>query len=41
LVVVMEKSPDGDLKSLLKRATRFHTKSNSESLGCVFANVGT
>lgn len=39
-VVVMEKSPDGDLKSMLKRATRFHGNSNSSSLNLAIANAG-
>lgn len=39
-VVVMEKSPDGDLKSLLKRATWFHRNSNSSLLNRAFENTG-
>jgi len=39
-VVVMEKSPDRDLKSMLKRATRFHRSFNSSSLRDAFANTG-
>lgn len=39
-VVVMEKCKEGDLKSLMKRATRFHNPSSSQSLCNALANTG-
>lgn len=39
-VLVMEKCKEGDLKSLMKRATRFHKSSSSQSLHTALANTG-
>jgi hypothetical protein len=39
-VVVMEKCPDPDMKSLLKHATRFHRIRNPETMNQAFVNTG-
>lgn len=40
LVMVMDKCPDADLKSVLKRSTRFHPQRGSTLLQQAFANTG-
>ncbi|MCP4170229.1 MAG: phosphotransferase [Fuerstiella sp.] len=39
-VLVMEKCPDPDMKTLLKTSTRFHRHQDTEMLNCAFANTG-